>query len=189
MSDGRVLVRPFCVEDRPDAEAMWQELHGERLSGDTLRWLSLNPAELQKLLQRPFGDRALILRETGQLIGSVGLVPQPAPYWLLDEEPVRDGVVRCSASATTPWTVEIGLYWALRPGFRGRGYATDGAALMRDLAFRSMRVGRVVAYTEKSNRASRRVMDRLGMRPIEVEAADAPWFQVVGVSERHGSSL
>lgn len=56
------------------------------------------------------------------------------------------------------------LGWAVRDGLRGQGYATEiGAAGLR-FAFDDLGASEVVAFTEVHNRASRAVMERLGLR-------------------------
>lgn len=57
---------------------------------------------------------------------------------------------------------EIG--WALRGAYWGRGYAAEvGGAGLR-FAFDDLDMRAVVAFTERHNRRSRAVMDRIGMR-------------------------
>jgi RimJ/RimL family protein N-acetyltransferase len=48
----------------------------------------------------------------------------------------------------------------------GRGYATQGARALIDRGFGQWGVSRVVAATYEENRASRRVMEKLGMRLV-----------------------
>ena len=60
------------------------------------------------------------------------------------------------------------LGWTLRDAARGQGYATEiGRAGLR-FAVEELGARRVVAFTEVHNRASRAVMERLGMRPCGV---------------------
>lgn len=58
--------------------------------------------------------------------------------------------------------LEIG--WAVRGPFWGRGYATEIGRAGLEFAFAELGVAEVVAYTERHNRRSRAVMERLGMR-------------------------
>ena len=57
---------------------------------------------------------------------------------------------------------EIG--WMLSPDHRGRGYATEAAAAVRDHAIDLFGHGGAVSYTDGANRASVRVAERLGAR-------------------------
>jgi RimJ/RimL family protein N-acetyltransferase len=54
--------------------------------------------------------------------------------------------------------------WALRSGMAGHGYATEIGRAGLTFAFGDLGAGQVVAFTQRQNRRSRAVMDRLGMR-------------------------
>ena len=60
------------------------------------------------------------------------------------------------------------LGWTLRDAARGRGYATEIGRAGLDVAVGRLGAERVVAYTEVHNRASRAVMERLGMELTRV---------------------
>ncbi len=57
---------------------------------------------------------------------------------------------------------EIG--WALVVEHRGQGYATEAARALMDYGFTSLGLHRIHADTRCDNRASWRIMERLGMR-------------------------
>jgi RimJ/RimL family protein N-acetyltransferase len=57
---------------------------------------------------------------------------------------------------------EVG--WIFDPDYQGRGYATEAAKAMLDLAFGPGDVHRVAARCDVRNEASWRLMERLGMR-------------------------
>jgi RimJ/RimL family protein N-acetyltransferase len=60
--------------------------------------------------------------------------------------------------------LEVG--WTVRAGWWGRGYATEiGRAGLR-FGFEDLGAEEVVAFTERHNRRSRAVMERLGMRYV-----------------------
>lgn len=89
------------------------------------------------------GDKIILaveLRETGQLIGEVSLI------WRSVD--ARQG--------------EVG--WIFDPAFHGKGYATEAANAMLDLAFGPADIHRVAARCDVRNEASWRLMERLGMR-------------------------
>ena len=56
---------------------------------------------------------------------------------------------------------EIG--YALHTDFRGRGYATETAAALLDMAFVELCAAEVQAQVAPSNAASRAVLERVGM--------------------------
>lgn len=64
------------------------------------------------------------------------------------------------------WTIirewEIG--WTLHPDFWGRGFASEAARAMLEMAFTLCNAHRVVAYCNVHNTPSVRVMQRIGMR-------------------------
>src|SRR5436190_18081257 len=87
----RLIIRPFIMDDLTDVHRLFDvELNAEDLRTDKmetskeraewLQWSMLNYVQLAKLYQPPYGDRAIVLKETGQLIGSVGYVPCLMPF-------------------------------------------------------------------------------------------------------------
>ncbi|MFE1598594.1 GNAT family N-acetyltransferase [Methylobacterium sp. ID0610] len=92
--------------------------------------------------------------------------------WALEAEGVFVGFVGCWRPvrplpfATVPGSVvEIG--WRLARAAWGRGLATRAARLALADAFGRCGLTEIVAYTAVLNRASQRVMERLGMERIE----------------------
>ncbi|MGC4936727.1 GNAT family N-acetyltransferase [Kribbella sp. DT2] len=85
----------------------------------------------------------------------------------------RGGLSRMRAGAVTDqiaalvgpeWAADrLELGWALVESARGRGYATEIGAAGLELAFGTLSAQTVIAFTERHNRASRAVMERLGM--------------------------
>jgi len=68
--------------------------------------------------------------------------------------------------------VEIG--WRLAFEHWGRGYATEAAHLALGYGFRTVALREVVSYTSVTNRRSRAVMERLGMRRDPADVFDYP---------------
>jgi len=68
--------------------------------------------------------------------------------------------------------VEVG--WRLAFAYWGRGYATEAARLALGYAFATLALAEVVSYTSASNRRSRAVMERLGMRRDPADDFDHP---------------
>ena len=137
-----------------------------------LEWTAETYGQLEALMQPPYGERGIELRETGELVGLVGLVPSFGPF---DQIPGLG-----DAPEPARFRPEMGLYWALAPAHRGNGYATEAARALIDHAFSGLHLARIVATTERSNTASQAVMRRLGMRVEENPLAEPEWFQVVG---------
>jgi ribosomal-protein-alanine N-acetyltransferase len=137
-----------------------------------LEWTAQTYAQLAALMQPPYGERGIELRETGELVGLVGLVPSFGPF---DQIPGLG-----DAREPARFRPEMGLYWALAPAHRGSGYATEAARALIGHAFAELTLARIVATTERSNTASQAVMRRLGMRVEENPLPEPEWFQVVG---------
>lgn len=180
----RLLIRPFALDDLDACHRLFDlEAKMEEQSRDERRqwltWAVMNYAELDKLGQPPYGDRAVVLKATGHLVGSVGIVPCLAPFGVLPSfGPVSDPQ---AARRSTP---EVGLFWALMVDYRGRGYATEAARALIHYAFTTLNLRCIVATTEYDNEASQAVMQRLGMSVERNPYQEPGWFQVVGVLEK-----
>lgn len=177
----RLLIRPFADGDLPALLAVL-ELAGADVEAATERYVrhgALNATVLAELGQPPYGDRAMVLRSSGELIGAAGLVPAYGPFDQLrpiDEEPPRSRPVALHRP-------EVGLFYHLHPDHRGRGYATEAAHALVEFAFGPMALTRIVATTERDNLASQAVMRHLGMRLHENALDEPAWFRVVGILE------
>ncbi len=82
-------------------------------------------------------------RETGQLVGDVGLSPA-------DDEPD---------------VIKIG--YTMSPSFQGRGYATEAVRALVAYAFDTLGADVVRAYASAENLPSIRVAEKVGMQLIE----------------------
>jgi RimJ/RimL family protein N-acetyltransferase len=182
----RLRIRPFRNADLPylyqikqnigwvDAEkTAEQQLLDE---ADYLEWAVRNERQLAQMGQPPYGDRAVVLKENDQLIGSVGLVPCVDVYGQL---PSLGGQANC------PATAEVGLLWLIDTAHQGQGYATEAAQSLIEFAFGSMRLHRLIATTEHDNVASQAVMHKLGMKVERNPFPDPPWLQTVGIIENN----
>jgi len=68
--------------------------------------------------------------------------------------------------------VEIG--WRLSREFWHRGYATEGARAALTFGFDTLGLNEIVSFTAPSNAASRRVMEKIGMRRNPDDDFDHP---------------
>lgn len=175
-----VGIRPLRPADLDDCCRLHEEigwntlgLGPEQTRAERAAWLDwaiCNDAQLAALHQPPYGDR-VICDESGTFAGLIGIVPRLAPFGRL---PSQGGDPNAGLS------VEVGLFWALRPAWRGRGLATAAAKRLSDWMFAALGLGRIVAGTEYDNAASIAVMRRLGMRIEPNPRSDPPWFQISG---------
>jgi RimJ/RimL family protein N-acetyltransferase len=121
---------------------------------DVARYLltePLGPDEVRDFLRKAPADSvleeagqqlglAVVLRETGQLVGDVVLI------W-------------CSAESEL---AELGFIF--HPDHHGRGYAREASEAMLSLAFDGLGLHRVIGRCHADNAASYGLMERLGMR-------------------------
>ena len=176
LDTARLRIRAFVLADAETYSRLLDEAFGQGAYGSSdekrvvFEHQVAADAGMALLHQPPYGDRAIVLRDSGALVGSVGFAPCLMPFGLLP-----------SFEATDRFTSEIGLFWALFPAHQRRGYATEAAAAMISYAFDELRLRRIVATTEHDNARSINVMRRLGMR-LERNPQDEPhWFQTVGI--------
>lgn len=86
LETARLYIRPFEMEDLEDVYHLFDiELGADDLRADRmetsaeraewLQWVVLDYRQLARLHQSSYGDRAIILKSVGTLIGSCGYVP------------------------------------------------------------------------------------------------------------------
>jgi RimJ/RimL family protein N-acetyltransferase len=140
----RLRIRP--VEPEVDAEPLYELYGNEEAMRFVLRPASRNVREVRDRLEgivewtrSGWGLWALEERESDRIVGLAGLFP------LAGEGP------------------EIELAYHIVPSRWGRGYATEAGAALLEAAWRETALGQVVAIAVPENRASTRVMEKLGM--------------------------
>ena len=181
----RLFIRPFLLQDLPDVYRILDVETGTEprtlAERETwLRWTIAGYTELARLHQYPYGDRAVLLRETGDLIGVTGFVPCLDCFSQIPGL-AGDGTGEIPYEGIT--SAEVGLFWAITPLYQRQGFATEAASAMIQVAFSTFRVKRVIATSEFSNAASIGVMRRLGMRVERNPFEEPPWLQAVGILE------
>jgi ribosomal-protein-alanine N-acetyltransferase len=189
----RLLIRPFTMDDLNDmhqvyVDANWidpdntpeQELEARR---KWLEWQVINYDALANLYQPPYGDRAVELKDTGVMIGSVGLVQSMGPFDLLPHYQTLGG--EHTSGDPMRHFPEMGMFWAFKSAYWGKGYATEAASALVDYAFTVLNLRRIVATTDYENEASMAVMHRLGMKVERNPRQEPPYFQVAGILENN----
>ncbi|HVX20857.1 MAG TPA: GNAT family protein [Acidimicrobiales bacterium] len=162
----RLVLRPFRRDDLPDllaiesdpgvARYLYRGVRDEARAAQSLE------TKMRATRIRPDGGAlslAVVLGDHGPVVGDLTLT-------------YRSPVHR---------QAEIG--YALAPAYHGHGLATEAAAAAVDLAFDGLRAHRVYARIDPRNRASARVLEKLGMRReahlVESERVKGEWTDEV----------
>ena len=110
---------------------------GLREREETLRWIEKNRKSYRT---RGIGKWAVVHKETGELAGHVGLVPQ--------EVEGED---------------EVEVAYMIRRDLWGQGLASEAAIAVRDFGFRRKKFERLISLINPENAASIRVARKIGM--------------------------
>ena len=140
----RLTIRAFTLEDVP-------AVHAALYSDAAAMHFIGGPHTLERTRQgiagyvehqrhAGYSFWAVVLEETGELIGEAGLYPM---------------------NGTGP---DIELGYAFGSAWWGRGYATEAGGAILSAAFEDLGAPRVVAVAKAENTASLHVLDKLGFR-------------------------
>ena len=146
----RLLLRPYVAED-------WAHVHtyaaipefsrfeawGPNSVEDTKRFIAACIASMSEHPIRGY-QLAVVLREEDRLIGGCTLKRKRVEFH------------------------EAFVGYAIHPDFQRKGFATEAAAALVEFGFDSLRLVRIYAECNALNVASRRVMEKLGMRMVSV---------------------
>ncbi len=141
-----------------------------------LDWTIQGYEQNRMLLNPPYGDHAIVLKDTLQLIGTCGFVPVLAPLGLV---PYYRYIA--DAKETEQNYPEVGVFFAISSHYQCRGFAHEAAKALIDYGFAKLKLNRIVGITHLYNNPSMAVLKRLGMK-IET-LPDHKWMQVVGIIE------
>jgi [ribosomal protein S5]-alanine N-acetyltransferase len=146
LSTDRLLLRPFQEQD-------YEAVHAYASDPDVTRYTSFgpnSPDETREFLRRSLENIhqeprrqylfAVVLKEDDRLIGGTGL----------------------AVSADEPRIAELGF--VLHRDAWGQGYAAEAARTLIDFGFEQLGLNRIYACYHPDNRASARVMEKIGMR-------------------------
>ena len=139
----RLLLRPPVLDDM-------RAVHAYRADEETARWLGAVATSVEEVAARMLGGgHGLVVERDGVVVGDLMLRVEDG--WAQRE------VVEQARGAQA----ELG--WVVAPAHRGQGYAVEA---VRELVAVALELGvrRVVAHCFADNHASRRVMERVGLR-------------------------
>ena len=145
LETSRLILRPFRDEDvgllaqlMANPDFMRFSL-GPKTREQTAAFLE-NVIALERAgLPSAFG---VVVRSSGALVGYCGFLHQEV-----------DG------------KKEIEIGYRLHPDYWNKGFATEAARAVRDYAFGELQLPRVVSLIHPDNVASRRVVEKIGMKP------------------------
>jgi RimJ/RimL family protein N-acetyltransferase len=143
----RLVLRSMVVDDLDDL----MRIFGDPLVMAAFRAAPLNREQVRGWLERNldhqrehgYGLFALCLRDSGRLVGDCGL------EWM---------------AVSGERVAELG--YDLRSDYWNRGYATEAARAVRDYAFGTLRLPRLVSLIQPGNAASERVAQKTGLQKI-----------------------
>ncbi len=158
----RLRLRPFVPEDFDDLFRLYSDPEVMRYVGKGVRTREETEASLAKIMghwsQLGFGLWAAHDKQSGSFVGRCGL------------QPLAD-------------TGEVELGYAFHREFWGRGLATEGSAAAVRFGFETLKLSRIVAIAVPHNCASRRVMEKVGMKfertgPDPYGPSEVVWYSM-----------
>lgn len=160
----RLLLRPWHQDDAAALYALASNPNIGPRAGWPIHTSVENSKEIiQTILSAP-GTFAIVIRETGQLIGSIALMDSKAAHIPLDES-----------------EKELG-YWIGEP-FWGAGYTPEAAQALLKFGFEDLSLNSIWCGHFKENIQSHRVIEKCGftyVRDIEQKAIDqSPYSDIV----------
>jgi RimJ/RimL family protein N-acetyltransferase len=143
----RLDLRAYQPEHLDDLRAM----HGREEVTRYLYWDVMTEDELREALDKKI--RRVALDKEGDAFNPAAVLRETG-------EPVGEGVLFYKSAEHR--TAEVGFM--LKPGFQGRGFATELAAELLRVGFEVMGFHRIIGRCDARNTGSWKVMERLGMR-------------------------
>ena len=176
----RLIIRELTMDDLESINNVLNKSVGSEMPmGERQRWLQWTVLgyEMFARLELPhYGERAVVLKETGEIIGAVGIVPYLDTF---------NKVTAFNRAPNAPATAEVGLFWAIAPAHQRRGFASEAARALMEYLFTHEKLGRIIATTGYENLPSQKVMQKLGMTIQHLEEPQLPDQFVVGVLENN----
>ncbi len=145
LSTERLILRPFSLEDAPEVRRLAGEKEIARTTlnipypyeeGMAEGWINTHHEKYEQGLGLQL---AVVKKETGELVGNIGLFFQPK--------------------------FDLGEfgYWIGVP-FQNQGYGTEAARKLLEFGFEELNLNRIYARYMENNPASGRILKKLGMK-------------------------
>jgi len=167
----RLILRPMVAADIDPLLRVFGDpkvmaaFHTEPFDrGQMEGWVRRN---LDHQARHGYGLFAVILKATGELIGDCGLE-------LMEPDDV-DPTAGAVPGATAHTVAELG--YDVRSDVWNQGFATEAAAAVRDYAFGTLGLPRLISLIHQGNHASRRVAGKIGMRHArDLDRSGVPYW-------------
>lgn len=176
----RLIIRELIMDDLESINNVLNRSFGWEISiSERQRWLQWTVLgyEMFSMLDQPhYGERAIVIKETGEMIGAVGIVPYLDTF---------NKVRAFNRASNIPATAEVGLFWAIDPAHQRKGFAPEAARAVMEYLFTHEKLGRIIATTGYENLPSQKVMEKLGMTIQRLDEPQPPDQFVVGVLENN----
>ena len=144
----RLILRSFVETDAEDVFEYLYEPLVNCFACMKLDTVEEAKAEIAKRANETEYYFAIVLKETGKVIGEINAYPENMePHQ--DENIVLDNFSPC---------------WMLNKDYHGKGYAYEAAYAFFDYLFNEKGARRIYAYTEDYNISSQKLCEKLGMR-------------------------
>lgn len=162
----RLVLREFRASD-------WQAVLAYQSDPRYLRyypWLDREPEEVQAFVQAFLDQQQEAPRRKYQLAVTLKLAEAPAA---VPENPLNGRlngkllhplIGNCGIRLENAGADQADLGYEIAPAHWGHGYASEAARAMLAFGFRELGVQRIWAWCNAENRASSRVLEKLGMR-------------------------
>lgn len=162
----RLILRDLTIEDLDDLAALYADPRVRRYFPDGTLTRSETLKELEWIIEVYYGTYgyglwAVILKDSGELVGRCGLLP-----WEIDGR------------------TEVEVAYLLGTRWWRRGLATEAAIAIVEFAFATLDVDRLIAMVDPRNEASRNVATKVGMSPLWMGYVDDEGVSDVYAVER-----
>ncbi|MER2038162.1 MAG: GNAT family N-acetyltransferase [Solibacillus sp.] len=135
----RLFLRPISLEDTEDMYEYTADEETTKFLFDTHKDLTQTKKMIENYyLKEPIGKYAMVLKKSNKMIGAI-------------EFRVHE------------WNKSGELGFTLNRNFWGKGYMTEAGKLILNLAFHTLELERVFSESDTRNKASSKLMSRLGM--------------------------
>src|SRR4030095_4552549 len=126
----RLIIRELTMDDLESINNILNNSFGWEIPiTERQRWLQWTVLgyEMFSMLGQPhYGERAIVLKETGEIIGAVGIVPYLDTF---------NKVAAFHRALNFPASAEVGLFWAIDPAHQRNGYAPEAARAAMECLF------------------------------------------------------